>query len=113
MDIDKTFLKGVHLFNNADYNNAHICWEEIRQKGNKSKKIEIKGFIQLTGSFINELLGKKSSALYLAKKSFESINKSKELKLKIKMKNLVELLEKRIVYLKNNKHTKKFIIILL
>ena len=38
MDIDKTFLKGVHLFNNADYNTAHICWEEILQKGNKHKK---------------------------------------------------------------------------
>ena len=37
------------------------------EKGNKEHRIEIKGFIQLTGSILNEIVGKGTSALYLSK----------------------------------------------
>ncbi len=113
MDINKIFKDGIHLFNQGEYNNAHICWEEIWKKGDKSQRIEIKGFIQLTGSILNELVGKDTSALYLSEKSFKNIQLSHDLSQLIDIKTLLHILNDRIHSLQNKQKPKKFKITLL
>ncbi len=107
MDINKTFIEGIHLFNQREINKAHICWEKIWKKGNEKHRIEIKGFIQLTGSILNEAVGKDTSALYLSKKSVKNIQFSKDFTQLIDTKTLLNTLNERTNSLQNNKYYSK------
>ena len=113
MNINNTFIEGIHLFNQGEINKAHICWEKIWKKGNKELRIEIKGFIQLTGSILNEIVGKGTSALYLSKKSIKNIQLSNHFTQLIDTKILLNTLNERTHYLQNNKHYSKGIRIIL
>ena len=107
MDTNNIFIEGIHFFNQGEINKAHICWERIWKKGNKEDRIEIKGFIQLTGSILNEIVGKDTSALYLSKKSIKNIQLSNDFTQLIDTKILLNTLQERTHSLKNNIHYSK------
>ena len=76
MILEDLFNEGAIFFNQFKYHNAHIKWEQVWKNGSESERLEIKGFIQLTGAILNTKSRKISSGKYLFKKSYSNISSS-------------------------------------
>ena len=76
MILKDLFNEGAIFFNQFKYHNAHIKWEQVWKNGSESERLEIKGFIQLTGAILNTKSRKISSGEYLFKKSYSNISSS-------------------------------------
>ena len=88
------FRKGIVLFNKGNIHEAHLTWEKIWKKGDNKERKNIKGFIQLSGAFLNYSSGKNQSGEYLLLKAKNNIQKAKCLPLNVVSQSVIDQIDK-------------------
>ena len=76
-EINTFFKTGCLSFNKNNYSQVHVAWEVICKTGEFEQKNAIKGFIQLSGAFIQWERGKLESIKYLLKLALKNISGQK------------------------------------
>ena len=101
-EIISLFKTGCLCFNKNNYSHAHDAWEIIWKTGELEQKNAIKGFIQLSGAFIQWERGKLDSVKYLLKLALKNISGQKLFHSNFQLEPLIETLKSNISKLENN-----------
>jgi predicted metal-dependent hydrolase len=92
------FDEGKDLFNQEKIHEAHLTWEKIWKHGDNNTRKNIKGFIQLSGSLLNQSYGKQKAAEYLMEKAKNNIIESEMLSNKVNVRNIIKQINEFIVF---------------
>ena len=92
------FNEGKDLFNEGALYEAHLKWEHIWKYGDNDSRKNIKGFIQLSGSLLNQSYGKQKAAEYLMEKAKNNIMKSQMFSNEVNIRNIVQQINEFIVF---------------
>ena len=92
------FDEGKELFNQDNIHEAHLTWEKIWKHGDNNTRKNIKGFIQLSGSLLNQSYGKQKAAEYLMEKAKNNIIESEMLSNKVNVRNIIKQINEFIVF---------------
>lgn len=73
-NVDRAFLRGLHLFNDADFFEAHELWEDVWRAAPEQEKKFLQGLIQLAVGLHHHSTGNRVGAQSLLERGARNLS---------------------------------------